>query len=672
MKQRTDAFGLLWQTPPKETPKKSEPPIRTWEEPSYLPYIEEARAFNVSLFTTKELIEAHSRKEILVCDVEIFLNYLLVAFASLSTGKVIYFETSSTLDETQRTQLSWILHAFKIVTFNGNGFDLPILALALRGLNTEQLKHASSRIINEEIKPWLVLRSHKVESLRIDHIDLIEVAPLKASLKIYGGRLHVPKMQELPFRHDLILTSDQIAVVRWYCVNSDLTATAFLYCELEPQIKLRQSMSIMYGRDLCSKSDAQIAEAVITAELSRRNIAAERTVIEPGTIFQYTPPACIQFQMPDLQHMLEVLKLASFMIQEDGAPSTPPELKDLKVQIAGKEYRMGIGGLHSCETCVAHFTDEEHVLVDRDVSSYYPSLILAQGLYPKHIGPPFLEVYRSIVERRLLAKKTKNKVEADALKVSANGSFGKLGSKWSVLYAPDLMLQVTLSGQLYLLMLIEHLELAGIEVVSANTDGVLIRCHRSLISKMNEVVGVWESTTGFNTEETQYSAFYARDVNSFIALKADEFSGKPDSRYLDERLACKTKGAYCERGSTGDSVLSKNPVDLICTDALLHFLRNGTPISTTIRSCRDIRRFISVRTVKGGAVKDGQYLGKAIRWYQSSVVTGEIIYAVNGNKVPNSENCRPCMELPLKFPEDVDFARYEGQTYEMLKEIGYK
>lgn len=655
---RTDSFGLLWQTAPKEPPKKAEPPARTWEEPGYLPYIEEARAFNVQIFSTEELIQAHSNREILVCDIEIFLNYLLVAFASLSTGKVIYFETSSVLSDTQRTQLSWILHAFKIVTFNGNGFDLPILALALRGLNTESLKHASSKIINEEIKPWLVLRSHKVESLRIDHIDLIEVAPLKASLKIYGGRLHVPKMQELPFRHDLILTEDQIAVVRWYCVNSDLTVTAFLYTELEPQIRLRQSMSIMYGRDLCSKSDAQIAEAVITAELSRRNIAAERTIIEPGTIFQYAPPACISFQMPDLQHMLSVISMASFEIQEDGAPSTPAELKDLKVQIAGKEYRMGIGGLHSCETCVAHFTDEEHVLKDFDCGSFYPNIILINGLYPKHLGPPFLEVYRTLVERRLLAKKSGNKVEADSLKITVNGSFGKFGSKWSVLYAPDLMLQVTLSGQLYLLMLIEWLELEGISVVSANTDGVLVHCHKSLTQKMSTIVAVWEGRTGFKTEETFYSSFFSKDVNNFCALKLDG--------------GIKTKGAFAENGSAGDGPLSKNPVNLICRDALLAFLTTGTPITSTIRGCKDIRRFVSVRTVKGGAVKDGQYLGKAIRWYQSSNVTGEIIYAVNGNKVPNSENCRPCMELPKEFPSDIDYQRYEGQTYEMLKEIGYK
>lgn len=301
---------------------------------------------------------------------------------------------------------------------------------------------------------------------------------------------------------------------------------------------------------------------------------------------------------------------------------------------------------------------EKHTLVDVDCVSYYPSIILNQELFPKHLGKAFLQVYKTLVERRIKAKRDGNKVEADTLKISINGGFGKFGSKWSVLYAPDLMLQVTLSGQLTLLMLIERLELASIPVVSGNTDGILIQCPFNKRPAMKEIVTEWETDTGFKTEETFFSAFFARDVNNFIGIKTD---GK-----------VKVKGDYAERGSAGDSVLSKNPVNLICRDAVVAFLTTGKPVAETIRNCRDIRRFLSVRTVKGGAVKDGQYLGKAIRWYQSVDVTGDIIYASNGNKVPSSDRCRPCMELPATFPEDVDFARYEAEAYEMLKEVGYR
>lgn len=648
--------GLCWTVTPKVAKHKATPPERTWDRPDYLPYLEDAKAFNVNLFTTDELVQAQINREILVVDCEVYMNYFLVAFASLSTGKVIYFEIlgelQGQLDGEDAAAIRWILEHFKTVSFNGLGFDLPILALAIAGQSTDQLKFATNQLIQQQVKPWMVLRGQKVQALQIDHIDLLEVAPLKASLKIYGGRLHVPKMQELPFHPDLVLTPDQITCVRWYCINSDLTATAFLYMELEPQIKLREQMSVKYGIDLRSKSDAQIAEAVINTEYRRlTGVDAPRTDIAPGTSYRYKVPDYVRFLTPELQKVLDVIASADFVIGESGSPMMPPSMKDLKVTVGTSTYQIGLGGLHSCEECQAVYADEEHVLVDRDVASYYPSIILNQRLSPAHLGDKFLDVYRAIVDRRLKAKRDGNKVEADTLKITINGSFGKFGSKYSALYAPDLMLQVTLSGQLSLLMLIERLELAGIPVVSGNTDGVVIRCPKVKVDHMGAVVSQWEAETGFTTEETPYSAVFSRDINNYIAVKTD---GK-----------AKTKGTYSEAS------LSKNPTNTICRDALIAFLTTGKPISATIRECRDIRRFLSVRTVKGGAVKDGAYLGKAIRWYASTVVTGEIIYAINGNKVPNSENCRPLMELPATFPDDVDFARYEAETFAMLKEIGY-
>ncbi len=111
-------------------------------------------------------------------------------------------------------------------------------------------------------------------------------------------------------------------------------------------------------------------------------------------------------------------------------------------------------------------------------------------------------------------------------------------------------------------------------------------------------------------------------------------------------------------------------MNLICNDAVAEFLQHGTPIAETIRNCRDIRRFVTVRTVKGGAVKNGDYLGKAIRFYYAEGEEGAIIYASNGNNVPLSTGARPLMQLPGEFPEDVDFARYESIANEILVEIG--
>ena len=92
---------------------------------------------------------------------------------------------------------------------------------------------------------------------------------------------------------------------------------------------------------------------------------------------------------------------------------------------------------------------------------------------------------------------------------------------------------------------------------------------------------------------------------------------------------------------------------------------------TTVRSCADIRKFVSVRTVTGGAVKDGVFLGKSIRWYYAAGEDGEIVYAKNGNKVPRSEGAKPIMDIPAAFPQDVDYDWYEREAERMLYDICY-
>jgi DNA polymerase elongation subunit (family B) len=181
-----------------------------------------------------------------------------------------------------------------------------------------------------------------------------------------------------------------------------------------------------------------------------------------------------------MQWTLATVCSALFVVGEDGTIGMPEQLKELGIAIGDSVYRMGIGGLHSSEQKAIHYATDDTILVDRDVASYYPAIILNTGMYPEQMGPNFLTVYRDIVRQRLDAKKRGDKVAADSLKITINGTFGKLGSPWSTLYAPNLLIQVTVTGQLALLMLIERLELRGIPVVSANTDGLVIKCPKRL------------------------------------------------------------------------------------------------------------------------------------------------------------------------------------------------
>lgn len=650
--------GLFWAIDPPKSNESRKAPDPVWLSPDYLPGLAEARAFNVPLMTYDELAQAQARGEQLICDIEEFQNYFLAAFTSMESGKCWFVEFQTSIAEADRAWLHWVLHHFQIVTFNGNAFDVPLLALALAGKTCAEIYHAAHMLIYQEIKHWVMLKAFKVHQLEIDHIDLIEVCPLQASLKIYGGRLHVPKMQDLPFPHDIPLSPDQIAIVRFYCIN-DLTTTAFVNVALAEQLSVRKEMSLKYDIDLRSKSDAQIAEAVIKAELKRLNgWQPERPEIEPGTSYMYHVPPFIKFQTQELQDALERIRASRFFVGEFGSIEMPPELNGLKIAIGKGSYRMGIGGLHSTEECTAHVASEQFMIVDRDVTSYYPQIILNQKLYPLHLGFDFLTVYQSLVSRRIAAKRSGNKIEADMLKIVINGSFGKFGSKWSALYAPDLLIQVTITGQLSLLMLIEALELAGVEICSANTDGIVMKYPRIMQDVVDRTVKEWELQTSFETEATEYAALYSRDVNNYVAVKPD---GK-----------VKCKGAYSNPwGEKGAEIFRfhKNPTNIIVVEAVTEFLTKGTKPAETIRNCRDLTKFLTVRKVNGGAVKDGVFLGKAIRWYYSTTTGGEIVYAASGNKVPKSDGAKPCMDLPAGFPDDVDFARYEAEAVEILREI---
>lgn len=652
-------MSLLWDEPKaKKDPPRTPGPV--WVKPAGLPNLEEALRFDIHVMTDAELLAAQAAGERLLFDVECYPNYFLASFRSVVTGWCVYFELSDTA-KLETEKLRWVFQNFTTVGFNSISYDLPIATLALAGKTTAQLQVATNRIIVDNVRGRDLLKSYRVKPLEIDHIDLIEVAPGKASLKMYGGRLHAPRMQDLPFAPGSVLTPDQQAVVRWYNVNSDLTATAFLYMCLRQQIELREQMSSEYGVDLRSKSDAQVAEAVIVHEMTQwLGYRPEAAVVEPGTSFKYLTPDFIRYQSPLMQHALKTIEDAVFVVSETGHVEMPKPIKDLDLQIANSRHNIGIGGLHSCEKSAGHRSDENYVLVDRDVTSYYPATILNLGMYPKGMGKGFLKVYRSIVDRRLHAKKTKNKVVADSLKITINGSFGKFGSKYSKLYAPDLMIRVTITGQLAILMLIEALELAGIPVVSANTDGIVVKCPRSMTAQMDSIVAAWEVQTGYGTEETEYAAIYSRDVNNYFAIKTD---GK-----------VKTKGVYFDPWSdptATDEKLKKNPVVTICSEAVKLHITKGVPLAETIRGCSDIRKFVVVHNVTGGAVKDSVYLGKAVRWYYAVGETGHMQYANSGDKVPTSDGAKPCMDLPSQFPSDVDFGWYEKEAESILFDIGF-
>lgn len=611
--------------------------------------------------------------KLLTCDTECYVNYFLVMFRKKSTGEVIYFEKfkDSPLDI---TSILGILNKYTLLTFNGEKYDQVMLEAACRGYSNAKLKEISDFLIvgdnGKGNPPWKARKQFGIGKVEIDQIDLIEVCPLKASLKIYGGRRHARTLQDLPLEPSHVMQESDLPDMREYCEN-DLDLTDLIFDELKEELDLRVLMSKKYKVDLRSKSDAQMAESIIKHHIEEKyNVTINKPKIKTGTTYFYKAPKNIKFESDDLNYLLEQYESQPIVVDKAGyttfnfeflesdknkkgdLPKTKPQLK---FRIDNTDYKAGIGGLHSCEKSTRH-TNDKHTLRDYDVKTFYPRVILNNELCPKHIGKPFLNIYNKIVETRLKAKLEKDKVTDATLKIVINGSFGKLGSKWSIFYSPDLMLQVTITGQLTLLMLIERLSLAGIEVISANTDGIVAKIPHGMEDLSDSIVEEWEFDTNYEMESADYVSLNSRDVNNYIAIKDGSSKGKGAYADLDDH--------YYK--------LRSNPTNTVCVEAVKAYLTDGTKIEETVKSCEDIRKFTNLRTVNGGAVYEGELIGKAIRWYYSTESLDCIRYKTSGNKVPTTEGAVPMMTLSEELPSDLDYQWYINEARRILKQVGVK
>ena len=575
----------------------------------------------------------------LALDTECFPNFHLICIDNKE------WHTSDKYTKEQRKEIRNTMRASTTYGFNSLHYDMPIIHAAIQGRSVKSLYAISKDIIENGSPHWITYREHNIEPFKgFDHFDIKEPSPaVMISLKMYGARMHMKQLQDLPYDPHTKLTDDQKQEVIDYCFN-DIATTKALYQAIRGRAKLRNQLSEKYDQDLRSKSDAQIAEAIIKSEVKTVRKSKEPPYVEysfPKFIRRTTATAEVYDFISDRQFELK-----------NGKISLPNDMPS--VAIGEMLYKFGVGGIHSTESNQEVKPSKDQILADRDVGSYYPAIILELGLYPEGVGKSFLPAYRNIFEQRLEAKekaKTGDKeaeLMRDGYKIALNGSYGKFGSPYSFLYSPQLLLQTTITGQLALLQLVESLHKAGIKTVSANTDGIVSLMDKSLYDTYDKLCKKWEKLTGFSLEETRYRSLNSANVNNYIAIT-------PEGEV-------KGKGDYAEPS------LMKSPRCAILAIAVKAYLLNGTKISKTIKDCKDITQFIAVRQVKGGGKWRGEDLGKVVRWYYSTQ-GGPIHYISNNNKVATSDGAIPIMILPDEFPKDIDYDLYIEKANKMLEKL---
>ena len=588
---------------------------------------------------------------LLTCDVECYRNYFLIMFYSIKHDKYTYIEVFNGSDY-DKAKLKKLLTHHTIITFNGNNYDIPLIYMLLDGKTTEQLKKTSDDIIHERIRSWEMLKAYK--TFNIDHVDIIDVLPGHATLKIYGGRIHTKTMQDLPLDPSSIIEESQLPLMRKYCAN-DTRVTAELYHEVEFQIGLRKQIGDKLGIDLRSKGDSKIAESIVLDRLAQFGVDVRKKP-QTNNEWYYNAPKHVKFNLPQCRELLNEYQSNVYYLDETGHVKF--KFSDgktfRKIKIGDTIYTCALGGIHSTEKAMYYSAGDNHCIEDCDVTSYYPSTIINCCCYPEHLGSEFITVYQDIVRERVNAKKSGDKAKAQALKIPINATFGKFSDRYSRFYSPFLSPKITVTGQLSLLMLIEKLEENGIKVISANTDGIVTYFHKDKSELKKKIVDAWCRVTRYDMEITSYKLIASRSVSDYIAIKTDGH--------------VKSKGAYADLTDSYNR-LRNNPRCPICFTAIREYLANGTPIEQTIRECKDIRQFVTIATANGGCRWGDQTFGKSIRFYYSSQSLDSFYY-LNGKRVPLSDESVPCMELPDELPADIDYDIYIEESYRHLKELG--
>lgn len=601
-------------------------------------------------------------------DIEVFENLFTVTFVDVDdkdSAPIVYY----IWDNGDNTDLSGFLeNEMILVGYNNHSFDDPLLRFIM-DYHGEKLTsdafHLSSKLMDDNYRmdnSLRELRYPKKNMYAWNSIDLMEIMGfnnLGISLKQTAINLKWHKIQDIPISPFSHVKKEQLKLVLDYNLN-DVLITKRLYEEIEPIRQLRIDLSKLYNINLTSASDSKMANLILENIYSnelKTDIRALRTMRtnREKLLLGECMAKFVNFQSPELKEMRDrvsskyVYDFEKFKYEET-------------INFANCNFTIGVGGLHTNDPAGIYESDNDYLIQDMDVASYYPNLIINNNFYPEHLGPQFIQVLKKITAERLQAKKDGNKVKADGLKITVNSIFGKTSSPHFWLYDPKQFISTTITGQMGLLMLVEGMHLNDIEVLSCNTDGIVCRIPRKHMDKYYNVAHAWEKVTGLELEFTPYRKYIRRDVNSYITIKEDGYT--------------KEKGIFVKNID-----LKKGYHMPIVAKSLYAYFVENKPIHETINECKDIMDFcISQKTANNFSMElhtgnSIQKLQKTNRFYvtnkgglliKRSTSSNRTIGLYVGNMVSILNDFDPTMSFE-KY--DVDLSFYEKEVMKIFDEI---
>ena len=383
----------------------------------------------------------------------------------------------------------------------------------------------------------------------------------------------------------------------------------FLVCDMVRQkpdeVKLRYSITNAFGVNVLCSARANVADKLVTKFYSQRSglkeedfkdKRTERTVIS----FKRIILPHIKFKTKQLQDLLTEMKTIKVR-------HTTKDAFSRTINFYGTTYTIAMGGIHTVDPPRILKSTDKYVYIHHDYTSYYPTLMIEYEICPEHLNKKvFVKLVRYLKETRVKCKHggdvnvieaVANKIAAEILKIVINSIYGKLGSERFFLYDNLAKATVTINGQLMTMTLVERLELSGIHVVSANTDGIVVKLPIDKRETYEQIVEEWNKENKMSADDEEYDIVVSRDVNNYFDIQKDgtiEYKGALDPKqYLKE--------------------LKKGFDMPIVAIAVFNYFVHNKPVMDTLREHKDILDFCKTQNV-----------GRQFEVIYHEVVNGEV------------------------------------------------
>lgn len=470
----------------------------------------------------------------------------------------------------------------RMVGFNSLGFDYPVLHTLIRMGHSDArtLYDKAMAIINsqdDDGSKWV----HQVNPSDrfVEQIDLFKIHHFDnkaraTSLKVLEFNMRSDNIEDLPFPVGTLLNREQIEVLKKYNAH-DVAQTKAFYRHTQDMIHFREELTRKYpGKDWINFNDTKIGKDYFIMKLEEAGVPCYDFGPKGRTPRQTKRPVIhlrdailpwITFEQPEFTRVLNWLK-------DQSITETKGVFNDLTACVNGFTFVFGLGGIHGSVDSEVIESDDSEVIVDLDVTSYYPNLAIVNGFHPAHLGSDFVAIYKHLFEQR--KSYPKKSAESAMLKLALNGVYGDSNNQFSVFYDPLYTMTITLNGQLLLCLLAEGLmHIPGLRLIQVNTDGLTVKVPREHKWLVDVARAAWQSRTGLNLEEAIYKAMMIRDVNNYVAVYEDD--------------STKRKGAYEWKAGW-----HQNAGGLVIPKVAEKVLVEGAPIRETVENWPDIMDFM--------------------------------------------------------------------------------